>query len=108
MIVNYYHEINHHVAGQDQTLANISQRFWILENVKVLRECENNCYGCTRRKTRIEKQIMVPFPATRLKHPLRAFSKLSVEYGGPFHVEEVKEKIGICAFLHVYCHVLCT
>ena len=25
---------NHHVAGQDQTLANISQRFWIL------RECE--------------------------------------------------------------------
>ena len=56
----------------------------------------------------IENQIMAPFPAIRLKQPLRAFSKVSVEYGVPFHVEEEKEKIGNTTFLHVHYHVLCT
>ena len=51
---------------------------------------------------------MAPFPAIRLKQPLRAFSKVSVEYGVPFHVEEEKEKIGNTTFLHVHYHVLCT
>ena len=76
--------------------------------MKVLRRCEKNCYGCIRTKTRIENQIMAPFPAIRLKQPLRAFSKVSVEYGVPFHVEEEKEKIGNTTFLHVHYHVLCT
>ena len=84
LIVNYYHEKDHHVAGQNQTLAKISQRFWILRGREEIRECENNCYGCKRRKAKIAKQIMAPFPAIRLKQPLRAFSKVSVDYGGPF------------------------
>ena len=69
LIVNYYHEKDHHVAGQNQTLAKISQRFWILRSREEVRECENNCYGCKRRKTKIAKQIMTPFPAIRLKQP---------------------------------------
>ena len=84
LIVNYYHEKDHHVAGQNQTLAKISQRFWILRGREEIRECENNCYGCKRRKAKIAKQIMAHFPAIRLKQSLRAFSKVSVDYGGPF------------------------
>ena len=84
LIVNYYHEKDHHVASQNQTLAKISQRFWILRGKEEVRECENNCYSCKRRKAKIAKQIMAPFPALRLKKPLRAFSKVSVDYGGPF------------------------
>ena len=50
--------------------------FWILRGREEVRERENNCYGCKRRKAKIAKQIMGPFPAIRLKQPLRAFSKL--------------------------------
>ena len=84
LIVNYYHEKDHHVAGQNQTLAKISWRFWILRGREEVRECENNCYGCKRRKVKIAKQIMAPFPEIRLKQPLRAFSRVSIDYGGPF------------------------
>ena len=84
LIVNYYHENDHHVAGQNQTLAKISQRFWILRGREEVRECENNCYGCKRRKAKIAKQIMAPFPAIRIKQSLRAFSRVSIDYGGPF------------------------
>ena len=37
LIVNYYHEKDHHVAGQNQTLAKISQRFWILRGREEIR-----------------------------------------------------------------------
>ena len=84
LIVNYYNEKDHHVAGQNQTLAKTSQRLWILRGREEVRECENNCYGCKRRKAKIPKQILAPFPAIRLKQPLRAFSTVSVDYGGPF------------------------
>ena len=79
LTVNYYQdyqEKDHHVAGQYQTLANISQRFWIPRLREEVMECENNCYGCKRRKAKIAKQIMAPFPAVRLTQPLRAFSKV--------------------------------
>ena len=84
LIVNYYNEKDHHVAGQNQTLAKTSQRLWILRGREEVRECENYCYGCKRRKAKIAKQILAPFPAIRLKQPLRAFSTVSVDYGGPF------------------------
>ena len=35
-------------------------------------------------KQKIAKQIMAPFPAIRFKQPLRAFSRVSIDYGGPF------------------------
>ena len=84
LIVNYYHENDHHVASQNQALAKILQRFWILRGREAIREYENNCFGCKRRKAKIEKQIMAPFVALRLKQPLRAFSRVSIDYGGPF------------------------
>ena len=83
LIVNYYHEKDHHVAGQNQTLAKISQRFWILRGREEVRECENNCYSCKRRKAKIAKQIVASFPTIRPKQPLRVFSK-AADYGGPF------------------------
>ena len=103
LIVNYYHEKDHHVAGQNQTLAKISQRFWILRGREEVRECENNCYDCKRRKAKIAKQIMAPFPTMRPKQPLRVFSKVSVDYGRPFITirgrGRKRPKIYLCLFI---------
>ena len=102
LIVNYYHENDHHVASQNQALAKILQRFRILRGREAIRECENNCFGCKRRKAKIEKQIMAPFLALRLKQPLRAFSRVSVDYGGPFITIQgrgrKREKRYLCLF----------
>ena len=106
LTVNYYDEKDHHLAGQNQTLPKISQRLWILRGGEEVKEWENNCCSCKRRKTK----IMAPLPAMRLKQPLRAFLQVSVDYGGSFITIQGrgrKEKRGTCAFLHGYCHVLC-
>ena len=106
LTVNYYDEKHHHLAGQNQTLPKISQRLWILRGGEEVKEWENNCCSCKRRKTK----IMAPLPAMRLKQPLRAFLQVSVDYGGSFITIQGrgrKVKRGTCAFLHGYCHVLC-
>ena len=84
LIVNYYHE-KRSSRGKIQTLAKISHRIWILRGrVVEVRECENNCCGYKRRKTKISNQIMAPFLLLGPKQTLTAFSKVSVDYGGPF------------------------
>ena len=84
LIVRHYHEKGYHVAGTNHTLSALSQRFWILKGREEIRECENNCKECQRRKFKASEQIMAPLPSIRLKKPLQAFGRVSVDYGGPF------------------------
>ena len=80
LIVNYYHEKVHHVAGQNQNLSKMSQRFWILRGRKEIRECEKNCYGCKRRKAKIAHQNHGTFSSnktqTAIKSILNSISRL--------------------------------
>ena len=82
--MKHHHEAGKHTAGRNQTLAALSQRFWILSALEEIRECENECYECRRRKTKAGNQIMAPLPSIRLKMPLKAFARTAVDYGGPF------------------------
>ena len=82
--MKHHHEAGKHTAGTNQTLAALSQRFWILSAREEIRECENECYECRRWKTKAGNQIMAPLPSIRLKMPLKAFARTAVVYGGPF------------------------
>lgn len=55
LIANYYDEKDHLMAGQNQTLAKVSQSFWILRGREEVRECESNRYGCKRKKEKNSK-----------------------------------------------------
>ena len=70
--------------GTNQTLAEISSRFWILSAHEEIRECENECAGCRRRKAKAAEQIMSPLPLARVTTSLRTFTRTSVDFGGPF------------------------
>lgn len=65
---------------QNQALVKISLRFWVLRNREEVRKCETNFYGLKRKKGRNNKEDHDTFPTTRLKQPLRALSKVPVEY----------------------------
>ena len=82
--MKHHHEAGKHIAGTNQTLAALSQRFWILSAREEIREFEKECYECRRRKTKAGNQIMAPLPSIRLKMPLKAFARTAVDYGGPF------------------------
>ena len=51
---------------------------------EAIKEWEHLCNMCERRKAKAASQIMAPLPTQRLKLPLRAFARVSVDYGGPF------------------------
>lgn len=84
LIVKHCHEIGKHASGINQTLSALSSRYWIISGREVIREWEKECAECRRRKAKACKQIMAPLPIIRLKTSLRAFTRTSVDFGGPF------------------------
>ena len=84
LIVKFYHEKDYHAGGTNQTLAAKSSRFWIISAREEIREWENECNWCKRRKAKACTQIMAPLTTNRSEMSLRAFEKVAVDYGGPF------------------------
>ena len=102
LIVKHYHEIGKHITGTNHTLANISSKFWIIAAREEIREWENECNECKRRRAKAARQVMAPLPATRFRLPHRAFSRVSVDFGGPFITVQGRgkrrEKRWLCLF----------
>ena len=102
LIVKFFHEKDHHAGGTNQTLAAISSRFWIISAREEIREWENECNWCKRRKARACSQIMAPLPSIRLAMSLRAVERVAVDYGGPFITMQGRgkrrEKRYLCLF----------
>ena len=100
--MKFFHEKDHHAGGTNQTLAAISSRFWIISAREEIREWENECNWCKRRKARACSQIMAPLPSIRLAMSLRAFERVAVDYGGPFITMQGRgkrrEKRYLCLF----------
>ena len=70
--------------GTNHTLALISDRYWVMKAQEEIRETEQECNACVRRKAKAASQVMAPLPKIRLKFPLRAFARIAVDYAGPF------------------------
>ena len=103
LIVKYYHELGKHITGTNHTLANLSTKFWIISARKEIREWENECNDCKRRRAKAANEVMAPLPKTRFSPPFQAFSRVSIDYGGPFITIHGKgkrrEKRWLCLFM---------
>ena len=84
LIVKHHHELGNHVTGTNQILASLSTRFWIIAAREAILEWEKECAMCQKRKAKIAQQIMAPLPLNRLTTSLRAFTRVAVDFGGPF------------------------
>ena len=82
-ILNCYHGKMHN-SGTNQMLSLLSTKYWIVVAREEIIEWEKECAACKRRKARNAEQIMAPLPASRLKLPLRAFTRTAEDYDGPF------------------------
>ena len=102
LIVKEYHERGNHATGTNQTLAALSTRYWILSGREEICEWEKECPVCRRQKSKPCSQIMAPLPTSRLKPSLRAFTKLAVDFTGPFITVQGRgkrcEKRYLCLF----------
>ena len=62
MIILHYHHANGHV-GPHQLLAEIRQRFWIVNGVSPIRRVLRQCHECKRQNAAVGEQIIAPLPA---------------------------------------------
>ena len=101
LIVKHAHEQDHH-AGTNQVLAQLSAQYWIISAREAIREWEIECMQCRRRKASPSKQIMAPLPELRTRKSLRAFSHISVDFGGPCMTKQgrgsIRHKRYLCLF----------
>jgi hypothetical protein len=102
LIVKHYHEIGQHVLGTNHILANISNEYWVEAAWEEIRAWEKECNECRRRKAKASSQVMAPLPLNRLQLPLKAFSRVLVDFGGPFVTVQGRgrrrEKRWLCLF----------
>ena len=102
LIVKHYHEKGYHASGTNQTLADLSSRFWIIAAREKIRAWEKNSTECRKRKAKPASQVMAPLPRIRVKEPLRASSKIAVDFAGPFFTIQgrgkARQKRYLCLF----------
>jgi hypothetical protein len=45
-----------HASGTNQTLSSLSVKFWIISGREEIREYENECYYCRRKRRKLQRR----------------------------------------------------
>ena len=92
LIIKQHHEDTHHAIGTNQLLAKLSVWFWIISAREAIQEVEKNCKKCKKKKAKLAKQNHGTLPALRFKEPLQAFTKIGLDFAGPFIIKQGRGK----------------
>ncbi|XP_078384743.1 uncharacterized protein LOC144667212 [Oculina patagonica] len=101
LVVAHVHNQGHHNLGVNFTLAELRQKFWIVNGREEIKRWERECYSCKLQRKRRGEQIMAPLPDVRLGISLRCFAYCGVDFAGPFVVKltrKVSAKRYLCLF----------
>ena len=60
---------------------------------EAVKSWESRCNECRRRRAKISRLSMPPFPSLRLGMPMRAFARCGVAYTGPFLTKQGRGKV---------------
>lgn len=89
IILHYHHQSGH--VGTHQVLAEIRQRYWIVNGVSSVKRVLHKCHVCKRQNAKMGEQITAPLPAIRVssdEHQLiYPFSAVGLDYFGPLYVK---------------------
>ena len=110
LIVKDQHEVANHSAGVNHICSLLMQRFWIIAGREAVRECEQRCTECRKRKAKPVTPVMAPLPKMRLQSPHRAFGRVAVDYAGPFATiqgrGQRRSKRYLCLFTCLVCRAV--
>ena len=101
LIVDQMHMESNH-AGTNTVLALLSTKYWLQGAREEIRECEQTCMVCRKRRAQPASQIMAPLPSVRMMQSLRAFTNVSVDYGGPFLTKQGRGKTRFKRYLCLF------
>jgi len=105
LIFLHEHEILLH-GGPQAMLASVRLKYWPLNGQNIARTIAHQCIKCFEYRPIVVQPIMGDLPRARVE-PSRAFSKVDVDFAGPFHVKvslrrNASTKQGICLHLGMF------
>ena len=92
LIVLHYHHMTGH-AGVERVLAEIREKFWILKGRKLVKSVVYHCVTCRRKFGKTEVQQMASLPESRVTPFEPAFTRVGVDYFGPFLVKRGRSEV---------------
>ena len=81
------HRCNHTV-GPNHLLSYLMQKFWIVKGKAATRAHRSHCVPCKKRWAVLASQRIAPLPDFRTSPPLRAFSRVGIDFAGPFSTKQ--------------------
>ena len=97
----HIHNQGHHNLGVNFTLAELRQKYWIVNGREEIKRWKRECNVCKLGRRRRGDQIMAPLPEARLGTSLRCFAHCGVDFAGPFVIKlrrKVTAKRYLCLF----------
>ena len=101
LVIAHIHNQGHHNFGVNFTLAELRQKYWIVNGREEIKQWERECNACKLGRKRRGQQIMAPIPKARLGTSLRCFAHCGVDFAGPFVVKLTRKataKRYLCLF----------
>lgn len=88
LIIRDAHNTTLH-GGNQNTLAFIRRKFWLINGKKAVKKIINNCVKCIRYKAATAQQLMGQLPPPRVTQSA-AFLHTGIDYAGPIQVRTTK------------------
>lgn len=80
-------------AGVERVLAESRRRYWILKGRKLVKKTVHQCVICRKLRGKTEVQHMADLPAGRVTPYERPFTRVGIDYFGPFMVKRARSKV---------------
>ena len=91
-----------HAAGHQHLLSRLCQRYWIVSGTSAVKAAIHDCVTCRKNRSTPAKQMMGPLPDYRVAQPLHPFSRVGVDYAGPFMTKQGRGKVRAKRYLCLF------
>ena len=80
-------------AGIERVLAESRRRYWIVKGRKLVKKIVYQCITCRKLRRKTEVQQMADLPASRVTPYEPPFTRVGVDYFGPFMVKRARSEV---------------
>ncbi|XP_062600652.1 uncharacterized protein LOC134262294 [Saccostrea cucullata] len=92
LILNQIHQDLLH-SGRNQMLAKLRERYWLIHAPSAIRKVISKCVTCRRQRSKVGEQKMASLPKDRIIPDEPPFSRVGVDYFGPFEVKVKRSRV---------------
>jgi hypothetical protein len=91
LMVMSAHQLLQHAVGDNMLRGHLAKRFIIPSMYYLERKIKKECVECVKRNAKAGGQQMGPLPSYRLTEPPQAFSRVGIDFAGPFQIKMKRE-----------------